>query len=100
MDRRTPEACASLAEVRAEIDRIDHQIVTLIGERAHYVKAAARFKDSEQAVSAPERFAAMLQSRRQWAESAGISPEIVETIYRDLVKYFIAEETEHWRNSR
>jgi isochorismate pyruvate lyase len=92
------EDCASLEEVRAQIDRIDRQIVSLIGERAHYVKAAAGFKESEHAVSAPERFAAMLQARRQWAAELGISPDIIETIYRDLVSYFIDEEKRHWRN--
>jgi isochorismate pyruvate lyase len=93
-----PDRCASLEEVRAQIDRIDRQIVSLIGERADYVKAAARFKDSEHAVSAPERFSAMLQVRRQWASDAGLSPDIIETIYRDLVTYFIEEEKQHWRN--
>jgi isochorismate pyruvate lyase len=93
-----PDLCASLEEVRAQIDRIDRDIVRLIGERAHYVKAAARFKDSEHAVSAPERFAAMLQARRQWASDAGLSPDIIETIYRDLVTYFIEQEKQHWRD--
>jgi isochorismate pyruvate lyase len=95
-----PKECASLAEVRAQIDRIDEQIVALVGRRAGYVKAAARFKDSEHAVSAPERFAAMLQVRRQWAEREGLSADVIESIYRELVRYFIAEEKEHWRNSR
>lgn len=95
---KRPEECSSLAEVRAEIDRLDEQIVALIGERAGYVKAAAAFKTSEQDVAAPERFAAMLQVRRQWAEQAGISPDVMESIYRLLVQYFIAEEKEHWRS--
>lgn len=94
--RRTPEACGSLEEVRAEIDRIDERIVALIGERAGYVKAAARYKDSEQAVAAPERFAAMLHARRRWAAREGLSPDLIESLYRELVQYFIAEEKAHW----
>ncbi len=74
---KSPADCRSLEEVRAEIDRIDEQIVGLIGERAGYVKAAARFKESEHAVSAPERFAAMLQVRRKWAEREGLSPDVI-----------------------
>ncbi|MDR3703699.1 MAG: isochorismate lyase [Candidatus Sulfopaludibacter sp.] len=97
---KSPADCASLEEVRAQIDRLDEQIVRLIGQRAGYVKAAARFKDSEHAVAAPDRFAAMLQARRQWAEREGLSPDVIEAIYRELVRYFIAEEKEHWRNSR
>ena len=97
---KLPDECASLQEVRAEIDRIDRLIVALVGQRAAYVKAAARFKESEHAVSAPERFAAMLQARRQWAESEGLNPDVVESIYRELVRYFIAEEKEHWRKGQ
>ena len=58
---KTPAECGSLDEVRAEIDRLDRAIVALIGQRAGYVHAAARFKDSEEAVAAPERQASMLR---------------------------------------
>ena|ERR1051325_5720185 len=94
---KTPADCASLEEVRAEIDRIDRVIVALIGERAGYVHAAARFKPTEAAVAAPERQAAMLRARRAWAEGAGLDPDVIENLYRDLVRYFIARETEHWK---
>ncbi len=97
---KTPAECASLEEVRVQIDRLDEQIIRLIGERAGYVKAAARFKDSEHAVAAPDRFAAMLEVRRQWAVRDGLSPDVIESIYRELVRYFIAEEKDHWRGSR
>ncbi len=96
---KPPFECASLAEVRAQIDRIDEQIVRLIGERAGYVQAAARFKEGEHAVAAPERFAAMLQTRRAWAERAGLNPDVVEALYRDLVNYFIEEEKKHLRRA-
>lgn len=95
---KSPAECASLEEVRAEIDRIDRAIVALIGERAGYVHAAARFKTSEAAVAAPERQSAMLGVRRAWAEEAGLDPDIVEKLYRELVAYFIVRETEHWKS--
>ena len=94
---KTPEDCASLEEVRAEIDRIDRAIVALIGERSGYVHRAAHFKPTEASVSAPERQAAMLQSRRAWAAEADLDPDVIEKLYRDLVAYFIVRETEHWR---
>lgn len=86
-----------MSEARAEIDRIDEQVIVLLGRRAEYVKVAARFKTSESAVAAPERFAAMLETRRAWAKREGLSADVVEKIYRLLVEYFIARETEHWR---
>ncbi|HEY1342548.1 MAG TPA: isochorismate lyase [Bryobacteraceae bacterium] len=92
-----PMECQSLAEVRVEIDRIDEQIVTLIGRRAGYVHAAARFKTSEAAVAAPDRQAAMIEVRRRWAEREDLDPDVIEKLYRELVAYFIAREMEHWK---
>jgi isochorismate pyruvate lyase len=94
---KAPESCESLEEVRAEIDRIDRAIVALIGERAGYVHAAARFKDSEAAVAAPDRQASMFRARREWAQAADLDPDVIEKLYRDLVGYFIVRETDHWK---
>lgn len=95
---KTPEACGNMQEIRTEIDAIDQEVVQLLGKRFTYVKAAAKFKTSEQDVQAPERFTAMLQQRRQWAEAAGLNPDAIEKMYTDLVKHFIAEEMKHWQS--
>lgn len=34
----------------------------------------------------------MLQTRRQWAEENGLSADVIEKMYSDLVNYFIEEE--------
>jgi isochorismate pyruvate lyase len=94
---KTPTDCNSLADVRSAIDHVDEQIVALLGLRADYVRAAARFKTSESSVAAPERQAAMLQARRGWAEREKLDPDFIEEIYRLLVGYFIAREREHWK---
>lgn len=93
----SPEQCQDMGEVRAEIDAIDREVVRLIGARARYVRAAARFKTSETSVRAPERFAAVLAARREWAVEEGLDPAVVERLYRDLVEHFIAEELREWR---
>ena len=93
---KRPQECQSLAEIRTEIDRIDRAIIHAIGERRQYVLAATGFKTNPTEVAAPERFAAMLQVRRQWAELEGLSPDAIEKLYRDLVSHFIAEEQAHW----
>ena len=95
-----PEKCASLEEVRCEIDRLDEEIVRLIGRRAHYVTAAARFKTSEAHVAAPDRQAAMLAVRREWAEREGLEPELIEDLYRRLVAWFVQRELEHWKRAQ
>lgn len=89
---KEPIDCANMQEIRAEIDSIDRNIISLIGKRYQYVKAAAKFKTSETSVKAPERFKAMLIERRAWAELEGLSPDMVEKLYSDMVNYFISEE--------
>ena len=91
-----PKQCASLTEIRDEMDAIDRQIVALIARRVEYVRAAAQFKTSAATVAAPERVAAVLQTRREWAEAAGVSGDVVEGIYRALVEYSISEEHKRW----
>lgn len=95
---KAAKECANIQEIRTEIDTIDHQIITAFGNRFEYVKAAAKFKNNEESVKAPERFNAMLQQRRVWAEAAGLNPDIIENLYRDLVSYFIDEELKNWHS--
>jgi isochorismate pyruvate lyase len=66
---KAPEECESLQDVRAEIDRIDRDVIAALGRRFAYVKAAAKFKTGEAGVKAADRFAAMLQHRREWASA-------------------------------
>jgi isochorismate pyruvate lyase len=96
----SPEDCDSLHDVRAEIDALDEEIIRLLGRRAGYVHAAARFKTSEAHVSAPDRQVAMLQVRREWAKREGLSPDVIEDVYRRLVAYFIEREMQQWRAPR
>ncbi|RZK57719.1 MAG: isochorismate lyase [Pedobacter sp.] len=93
-----PEDCANMQEIRAEIDHLDQTIISLIGKRYQYVKAAAKFKTSETTVKAPDRFASMLVQRRAWAKDQGLNPDVIAKIYTDLVNYFINEEMEHWKS--
>ncbi|MFN2272881.1 MAG: isochorismate lyase [Anaerolineae bacterium] len=97
---KRPEECSSIDDIRAEIDRIDQQIVTLIGERAGYVQAAAKFKTSAADVRAAERLEAMLRQRRAWAEEQGLDPDMIEKLYRDMVNHFIRQEMAHWKQEQ
>ncbi len=95
---KPPEECGNMTEIRVEIDHLDQQIITLLGQRFGYVKAASKFKTSQESVKAPDRLKAMLAQRRAWAEAAGLSPDVIEKMYRDLVNYFIAEEMKQWKS--
>jgi len=94
---KTPDQCENMADIRAEIDRLDRQVITLFGQRFAYVKAAAQFKSSELSVKALERLQAMLEQRRVWAEAEGLNAEAIAKLYRDLVNHFIDEELKHWQ---
>ncbi len=96
---KTPGQCESVVDIRAEIDRLDRQVVVLLGQRFAYVKAASKFKTSETTVRAPERLQVMLQQRRVWAEEEGLDADVIEKMYQDLVNHFIAEEIKHWKQS-
>lgn len=85
-----------MQDIRAEIDRIDQEVIQLLSERFAYVQAASQFKTSATAVRAPERFNAMLEQRRAWARAAGLDPDVIAGVYRDLVNYFIEEEMRRW----
>ncbi|MCP4537942.1 MAG: isochorismate-pyruvate lyase, partial [Chloroflexi bacterium] len=89
--------CESIEDVRAEIDR---QVIALIGKRAEYVRAAAKFKTSEADVKATGRFETMLDQRCVWATEEDISPDMIEKLYRDIVQYFVREEMAHWKQTR
>ena len=84
--------CKTLAEVRSEIDRLDQSLINTISRRQEYVHAAARFKRSENDVHAPERQRQMMAARRLWAETEGVDPDLIESIFRMMVDHFVAAE--------
>ena len=97
---KPPENCTKIEDIRQAIDALDREIVGLIGRRARYVEAAARFKTGESSVHAPERQQAMLLERRIWAEEENLDPDMIEKMYRDLVSHFVNREMKQWRNTR
>jgi isochorismate pyruvate lyase len=77
-----PAECAGIDAVRAGMDALDREIVRLVAERVEYVRAAAKFKTSSASVADKERMAAVLRTRREWAEAVGLSGDGIEGIYR------------------
>jgi len=97
---RAPEACESIEDVRGAIDELDREILHLLGSRARYVAAAARFKTDPKAVRAPGRRRVMLARRRGWAEKENLDPDFVEGLYKSIVSHFIGREMNHWREDQ
>lgn len=84
--------CDSLDEVREQIDRLDREIVRLLGERTGYARQAARFKVSADDVEAPRRVEQIVAGVRRLASEHGADPDLVERLYRAMIAGFIAEQ--------
>ncbi|PRA22516.1 chorismate mutase [Pseudomonas poae] len=84
--------CATLEEVRSNIDRLDQQIVTLLAERGHYVSQAAHFKKDTDSVKAPQRVEQVIAKVRELSRSVGANPEVTEQVYRTMIAAFIQQE--------
>lgn len=97
---KSSDECTTLQDIRAEIDRIDREVIAAFSQRFAYVKAAAKFKTNEASVKASDRFAAMLKQRREWAAAEGLNPDVIEKLYRDLVTHFIEEELKQWQQEK
>jgi len=83
----------SLDEVRANIDRLDREIIRLMAERGGFVQQAARFKISHVDVEAPKRVEQVIAKVRDLADEAGLEPQVAEAAYRAMIGAFI--EVEH-----
>ncbi len=84
--------CVSLDQVREQIDRVDEEIVRLLGERSGFVRQAVRFKRSADEARAPARVEQVVARVRGLAGNAGADPELVEQVYRAMITWFVADE--------
>lgn len=96
---KPPSQCQNLGEIRQGIDSIDHEIIKLLRKRMNYVLSAARFKPSEASIAAPDRVAAMLVERRQWADQQQLPADYIESLFGGIIQWFISQQTLHWRAS-
>ena len=90
------KCCATLAEVRGAIDRIDREMVALMAERGRYVAEASRFKADPAAVSAPARVDAIIAKVKGLARDDGLAESVAERSYRAMIAAFEDYEREEW----
>jgi isochorismate pyruvate lyase len=90
--RVKPEKCGSMTEVRHGIDRLDEQILALIGERFRYMDAAARIKQERGAVRDEARKAEVIGNAKRHAEELAVPVAVAEEIYERLVEGSIEYE--------
>ena len=89
--------CASLVEIRQNIDRLDSLIVPLLCQRLHFVTQAANFKPSVAGVVVPSRVEEIITRVRAAAAALATNPNTIERVYRSLIEAFTADEQRHWQ---
>ena len=82
-----------MAELRAEIDRIDAGLVDLLAERITYIDRAAELKP---ALGLParidDRVEEVVAKVRASAVARGVDPDLAEALWRRLIDWSIARE--------
>ena len=93
------KTCHTLQEVRTEIDKLDDQIVELIGARNSYIKQAAQFKNTVEEVKDPKRIDEIMSKVRHKALTLGMSPNLLEEIYTIMINEMVESEISEFRNA-
>ena len=89
-----PEQCRDMAEIRAAVSELDHQIIRMLGRRLDYVREAVRYKPDEDSIRNPDHFGRFFADRRKWAAEAGYDPDVIDAVYRKLYEYSVHVQLE------
>jgi isochorismate pyruvate lyase len=90
---KDPRDCGSMPELRAEIDRIDAELVALIARRVACIDRAAVLKRAAGLPARVEpRVEAVAGNARAAAAAWGIEPGAVEALWRTIIEWSIARE--------
>lgn len=85
--------CTTMAEIRAEIDRVDRALVALFAERTTFIDRAAQIKTG---IGWPARIEARVEevvaNVRAEAVLHGLPPDKLEKLWRKLIDWSIARE--------
>ncbi|MBB3939595.1 isochorismate pyruvate lyase [Novosphingobium fluoreni] len=96
----SPDACSTMAEVRAGVDDLDARLVEMLATRFAYMRAAARIKPERGQVRDEPRKAEVIANARARAEGLGLPADAVAAIWEGLVEASIAYELDHWDERR
>jgi len=84
---------ATMAELRLEIDRLDAALVDLLARRTAMIDRAIELKPGEGLPARIEtRVEDVVTKVRTRAVAAGLPPELAETLWREMMEFFIARE--------
>lgn len=89
---RTPAEARTREEVRAEIDRLDRELVRLLGERFGFVRRMAEIKSDPSEAYLQDRVDAVLANVLAEARKEGLDADLVEKLWRLLINWNVAFE--------
>ena len=93
---KRPEDCTTMADTRAEIDRLDEELVALFAQRTGYIDRAAAIKET---VGLParieDRVEQVVSNVRRHAVAHGLPPDKLEKLWRKLIDWSIEREEDH-----
>ena len=95
-----PDDCKTMADVRAGVDALDRELVSILVTRQAYMHAAARIKQSREAVYDAERIEDVISKVLVEARKQGLSADIAEPVWRKLIECCIAHEFGVWDKTK
>lgn len=91
--QKTPAECSTMADIRAEIDRLDRALMMLFAERWGYIDRAAEIKRPlKLKADIPARVAEVRENVRRSATELGLEPEFYDRLWGQLIDHAIAHE--------
>ncbi len=99
--KRSPQNCADMKALRAEIDRVDRELMDLLAERTAYIDRAIEIKmPQKMPARISVRVEEVVNNARKNAESAHIDPNFAANIWREIVEWSIAREEEKMKGNK
>ena len=90
---RDPRDIASMADLRVEIDALDRQLMTLLGQRARLIDRAAELKPAEGLPArTTDRVAEVIAKARANAAAHGVDPDLAARLWHMMIEAAIARE--------
>jgi isochorismate pyruvate lyase len=89
---KSPAECSSKDEVRAEIDRIDQELLHAFAERHRYVTRMAEIKTDPHEANDPQRIETVISRVRDRSAALELDEDQAELIWRTLINWNINYE--------
>ena len=86
--------CSTMAQVRAGVDEVDREMVTLLSSRFDFMDAAARIKQERGQVRDEARKAEVIANVTSAAKLVGLPEQLISELWEHLVEASISYELE------